>query len=143
MLYLTSYIHDAKFSIARVRLRDRILRIPMDRDRWELGTGVGFLDVISTVLTIQPVTSISWKLKGPHIKKGQRPKSNRFIIGALYFGESFWNSTENDEEGNNLFELVLKDHWRSQLRIKVPDTFSFRLTDIPVDDPGHHSTLAH
>ncbi len=56
MLYLTSYIHDAKFSIARVRLRDRILRIPMDRDRWELGTGVGFLDVISSVLTIQPVT---------------------------------------------------------------------------------------
>ena len=116
MVFLRSYLHDAMFETGDVRLTGNVLRISMNRDRWELYEAPGELESIATRLIIRPVLSVKWRSK---------PKSaNKFLIRDVYLGESFW---DNSDKG----EVVLSGFGNnpSQLRIVVRDPFSIRLQD--------------
>jgi hypothetical protein len=60
MVFLQSYLHDATFEASGVHLRKTILRIDLQRDRWELYKSHGELESIAATLIIRPVLSLKW-----------------------------------------------------------------------------------
>ncbi len=126
LYYLSSYIHDAEFHIEQVQLRGNRLHIPMKRCRWELYDVAGNLETISSRLTIRPVDSITWELKGPDVSTGNLSQATKFIINRIFMGESYWDEAST----TGLGELILGGHLHSKLHIVVPDLFDFRLTDM-------------
>jgi hypothetical protein len=127
LYYLSSYIHDAEFGIGQVCLQGKKLRILMKRCRWERYDAVGNLETIPSQLTIQPVDSITWELKGPHLNTGNLSQATKFIVSRLYMGESYWDEAPSIGVG----ELILSGHLHSKLHIVVADLFGFRLKDLP------------
>ena len=116
MVFLRGYLHDATIETGDVRLTGNVLRIRMNRDRWELYKAPGELESITTRLIIRPVLSVKWRSK---------PKlASKFFIRDIYLGESFWDNS-------NKAEVVLSGFGNnpSQLRIVVRDPFSIRLQD--------------
>src|ERR1700677_774592 len=62
--FLSSHLHDARFTIEDVTLEDGKLSIVFDRDCWELGYTKHpdslELHTASSRLTIEPVSGIDW-----------------------------------------------------------------------------------
>lgn len=117
MIFLRCYLHDATFETSDVRLRGNVLRLEMNRDRWELHKALGQLESIATRLTIRPVVSLKWQSK---------PKAgNKFFVRDVFLGESVWDDTDRAE-------IVLSGFGKkpSQLRIFMREPFSIRLQDI-------------
>jgi hypothetical protein len=116
-VFLRGYLHDATFETGDVRLTGNVLRIRMNRDRWELYKYSGRLESIATRLIIRPVLSLKWQSK-------PKPDS-KFFIRDVYLGESFWDHSDKAE-------VVLSGFGKkpSQLRIVVRDPFSIRLQDV-------------
>ena len=124
LVFLSSYIHDARFKIKEVRLRGKKLQIPLERDRWERYKSLGELECIPSLLTVNPVLSIGWESKGRLIRKGSAPQAEEFCIRHVYPGEAYWDEPENGQ-------IVLSGHGKgpSKLRISVRDPFIIRLED--------------
>jgi hypothetical protein len=122
IVFLRSYIHDASFDVSRIRLGTKILRLPMQRDRWERYKTSRKLESIAAILVISPVLALKWK----SIPKA-RGKScpGKFYIRDVYLGESYWDSSD-------VAEIVLSSFGKkpSQLRIVVREPFSIRMTDV-------------
>jgi hypothetical protein len=118
LVFLKSYIHDARFRIERMRFRGKTLQISMERDRWERYEHLGKLESIFCELTIRPVVSIAWEFKGKLLRKGILPREKEFAIRDVYLGESYW---DNSGKG----EIIVSGHGRrpSKLRIAVSDPF--------------------
>lgn len=117
IVFLRGYLHDATFETGDVHLTGNVLRIKMNRDRWELYKGPRELESIATRLVIRPVLSLKWRSK---------PKvARKFLIRDVYLGESFWDDSDKAE-------VVLSGFGKnpSQLRIVVRDPFSIRLQDV-------------
>jgi hypothetical protein len=117
MVFLRGYLHDATFETGDVRLTGNVLRIRMNRDRWELFKALGQLERIATRLIVRPVVSLKWRSK---------PKAaSKFFIRDIYLGESFWDSSDKAD-------VVLSGFGKNpaQLRIVVREPFSIRLQDV-------------
>jgi hypothetical protein len=117
MIFLRGYLHDATFETDDVSLTGSVLRIRMNRDRWELYKAPGELESITTKLTIRSVLSLKWRAK-PTI-------AEKFFVRDVYLGESFWDSSDKAE-------VVLSGFGKnpSQLRIVVREPFAIRLQDV-------------
>jgi hypothetical protein len=124
LVFLSSYVHDAQFRIERIRLRGKTLKIPMERDRWELYENLGRLESVSSQLTISPVFSMVWESEGKPLRKGTLPRSREFSIRRVYLAESFW---EDSDKG----EIIFKCHGKQQLKLRltVSDVFVIHLED--------------
>ena len=124
LVILQSYIHDARFRIDRVRLRGKTLKIPMERDRWELYKSLGKLQCISCDLTISPALSMVWETTGKRLRKGSLPRNREFSIRDVYLGESFWDDSEKGE-------IIFRGHGKHpyKLRATVSDIFMIHLED--------------
>jgi len=128
LYYLSRCTHDARFLIEQVQLRAEKLRILMRRCRWERYDVAGDLETISSGLTIWPVDSVIWELRGADVSAGNFIKPAKFIITHIYMGESYWDDASLSDEIAG--ELIMGCHTGSRLHIRVPDMFSFRLTDL-------------
>jgi hypothetical protein len=125
MVFLRSYLHDATFEMSEVNIKGKVLRITMQRDRWELLKAHGQLESIATQLIISPVLSLKWKSKSKVVGKQVSGSSRRFFIRDVYLSESFWEQSDRAE-------IVLSGFGKKppQLRIVVREPFSIRLQDI-------------
>lgn len=130
LLYLSSYIHDAKFLITQVQLRDKKLYIPMERERWELYDLLGDIHPISSLLTIEPVEAIRWKLRDD-------VTAGKFLVSHIFFGESFWTNFG----GQGKIEMVISGPRGSKLRIEGDANdmnLGFRLVDLVDPEKARH-----
>jgi hypothetical protein len=125
MVFLRSYLHDATFEMSNVGLKEKVLRITMQWDRWELLKARGQLESIATRLIISPVLSLKWKSIPKAVRKQNTAYSKKFFIRDVYLGESIWDDTGRTE-------IVLSGFGKKppQLRIVVRDPFSIRLQDV-------------
>jgi hypothetical protein len=123
MIFLRSYIHDAKFEIGSVRLNGETLHIPMQRDRWERYKASGNLESIAAQLVISRVLTIKWESVTK--ERRRRDSSHQFFVRDVYLGESYWDQSDKGE-------IVIAGFGKNppKLRIFVRDPFSFRLTDV-------------
>lgn len=124
MIFMRCYLHDAYFKIANVRLRRGILRISLQRERWELYRNGGEMESISSRLVVKPVLSLRWESKHK-IKLAQRPSnSTKFYIRDIYLGENYWDSTNKTDIVLNAFGIN-----PARLGIVVQEPFYLRLID--------------
>ena len=89
MVFLRSYPHDAEFEIDKVRLRGKVLRIPVHRDRWELYKSSEQLESIATKLIISPVLALKWESMRKVARARTSSRSIKFYIRDVYLGESY------------------------------------------------------
>lgn len=124
LIFLGSYIHDARFKVKEINVRGKRLEILLERDRWERYKSLGKLECIPSLLTVRPVLSMDWESKGKLVRKGSAPQGEEFFVRHVYLSESFWDGAGNSE-------IVLSDHGKrpSKLRITVRDPFIIRLKD--------------
>ena len=96
-----------------------VLRIRLQRARWELQKRSDGLENISSELIIAPVISVKWQSKSSVGSKG------KFFVRDVYLADSIWDATDRAE-------VVLSGFGRNptQLRIVVQDPFKVRLRDI-------------
>lgn len=94
----------------------------MQRDRWERYKISRELESIPTRLVISPVLALKWE-SIPKTRASSR--SNELFIRNVYFGESFWDSSDKAEIVLSFFANNPR-----MLRIIVRDPFSIRLTDV-------------
>ena len=120
-IYLRSFLHDASFDIDHVQRSGKVLRILLERSRWELYKGRSGLEAISSELIIEPTVSVKWESKS---SRNGRLKG-KFYVRDVYLGESFWAATDKAE-------VVLSGFGTkpTQLRIVVRDPFKVCLRDI-------------
>ncbi|MGH9689023.1 MAG: hypothetical protein ACRD5K_18270 [Candidatus Acidiferrales bacterium] len=124
IVFMASYLHDAEFGLEDVRRTGKVLRIVMQRDRWELYKLDGDLESIASELVISPVAAVKWHLKPKIGRKLESDRRGTFSIRHLYFAESVWDDTDKTE-------IVLSGHGMNpaQLRIAVREPFTISLTD--------------
>jgi hypothetical protein len=124
LVFLSSYIHDARFEIKALQLQEKTLHISLKRDRWERHKGLRTIESISNVLTIESVLSVRWEYKGKLLRKGSLSPNEEFGIRHVYVGESYWDDT-------NKSEIVLSGHGKYpyKLRIVVHEFFTIHLKD--------------
>ena len=124
LVFLQSYIHDARFKVEKIRLRNKTLQIPMERDRWERYKSLGKLESISCDLKISPVFSIDWESPRKSVRRGSLPRNKEFAIRNVYLSESYWDDSDKGE-------IIFSGHGKrpSKLRITISDIFSIRLED--------------
>ena len=125
LLYLRSYIHDARLRYGGIQLRRKKLTIPLERDRWERYKAIGEnLEAISSQLTISPALSISLELSGTSGTKGGFPRPSEVIwLTDMYLGELRWDISEKSEV------VLANPHGGFKLRVLVPKHFTIRLHD--------------
>ena len=124
LVFLASYIHDARIEIDGIRLRGKTLQLPMERDRWERFQNLGILGSIPCRLTISSVLSMSWQHRGKTVRKGSLHRGAEFTIRHVYLGESYWDDSERGE-------IILSPYGKRlcKLRIAVSDPFVIHLED--------------
>jgi hypothetical protein len=124
LVFLGSYIHDARFKIGEIRAQAKTLLIPLERDRWERYKSLGRLEPVPCLLTVSPVLSIEWESKGKLARKGRVPQAEEFCIRHVYLGESHWDDSDKGE-------IVFSGHGErpSKLRITVRNPFVIHLKD--------------
>ena len=122
IVFLRRYIHDASFDVSRIRPGTKILRIPMQRDRWERHKTSRKLESIEAILVISPVLALKWK---PIPEARGKSCPGKFYIRDVHLGESYWDSSD-------VPEIVLSSFGKkpSQLRTVVREPFSIRMTDV-------------
>lgn len=97
LVYLESYIHDARFRPTAVRVRGTTLTIDLKRDAWELYQQTGRLKSVRSRLTVQPVARIEWQLEGPLAASKSDFRREELDITHLFFGEACWLDAERSE----------------------------------------------
>jgi hypothetical protein len=125
MVFLRSYLHDATFEIGKIHRTGNLLRIPLQRDRWERYKPSRTLEKIASSLVISPVLGLKWESMSKPGGKQKARHSNSFYIRDIYLAESYWDNTGQAE-------IVLAGFGAkpSKLRVLVRDPFSIRLTDV-------------
>lgn len=129
--FLSSYLHDARFTPDAVSKRGKKLMIALKRDCWEFGytdhKRSVELHIAKARLTISPVSSFLWEFFGVI------PPERELWIESIYLGAAHW-------ETGGASEIVLSaPHGGWKLTISIADDFG----DIRLDDletPYLHST---
>jgi len=80
MVFLRSYLHDAAFEIGKIHRTGNLLRIPLQRDRWERYKPSRALEKIASSLVISPVLVLKWESMSKPGRKQKARHSNRFYI---------------------------------------------------------------
>ena len=120
--FLSSLVHDARLTTARVSLRGKRLVVPLHRDCWEYGLqrpdGGTELRVADSALRLNPVEGVEWEL--PHHLVN---KDSELWLDSLYFATDYW-------QGNApTWSLVLGGHdWLARVHFAADDP-TVELTD--------------
>ena len=120
--FLSSLVHDARITPARVSLRGKRLRVPLHRDCWEYGLqrpdGGTELLVADSALRLSPVEGLDWELPHQLVKA-----DSELWLDSLYFGTDYW-------QGNApMWSLVLGGHdWAARVHFAT-DEPTVELTD--------------
>ena len=129
--FLSSYLHDARFTTGGVTQRGKKIAIALERDCWELGytehAHSTELHTARSRLTIAPVSSLRWHTSDV------LARDRELWIESIYLGAAHWETPDASE-------LVLSaPHGGWKLIISITD----HLGDIRLDDletPYLHST---
>jgi hypothetical protein len=129
--FLSSYLHDARFTPEAVSKRGKKVSLIVERDCWEFGftehARSSELHTAKSRLTITPVSTLRWEA-GDADSLGQE-----LWIESIYLGTAHWETPDASE-------LVLSaPHGGWKLRISIADDYG----DIRLDDletPHLHST---
>ncbi len=110
VVYLTSYIHDARFKIESIKHERKRLVIPIERDCWELcfDTPHGLMTAESK-LTIFPVEDFSATMDGCSLPIEGQDDEDNFWISEIFISDDYY---ENNED----FHIVIKT---INLRLKI------------------------
>ncbi len=121
--FLSSYLHDARFSPSAVTKRGKNLSLIFDRDCWEFGYTKQArsleLHIAKSKLSITPVSAIRWQVSDPKVFERE------IWVGSIYVGTPHW-------EVSGISELVISAPnagWK--LSIAIADDFgNIRLDDL-------------
>jgi hypothetical protein len=128
--YLSSYMHDARFSLANVTRREKLLKIKLDRDRWELWhdePGEELLTAAST-LRLAPVLHWEWVFFDPQTVP-RLDTDDELIVAEVFLGQGHW-------EGDDSTELVLSNRhagWHLRVELAIEETVVRLEDDGPVE----------
>ena len=128
--FLSSYLHDARFSAKGIARRGKKLRITVERDCWELGftkrPEASELHTARSYFTLGPVSSVRWETDDPSSLQSE------LTIESIYLGAVHWETPEVSEI------VISAPHRGWKLCISIADDFG----DIRLDDletPHLHS----
>jgi hypothetical protein len=129
--FLSSYLHDGRFSPKAVTRRGKKLLIAVERDCWELGltdrSNSSELHTARSRLTLGPVSSVRWETNDPSCLERE------LWIESIYVGATHWETPEVSEI------VISAPHGGWKLCISIADDFG----DIRLDDleaPHLHPT---
>ena len=125
IVYLSSYLHDARFRRAAVRVSGDTLTIDVKRDTWELYQKTGRLKSVPSRLTIKPVSKIEWQFDGPLADSKADFTREELDMTYLYLGEACWT----DSTGGEIVLANPTAAFRLRVRLSEKD-FHVQLTDI-------------
>jgi hypothetical protein len=94
LVFLGSYIHDARVKVKDICLQGKRLQISLQRARWERYKNLGRLESIPSLLTVSPVVSVRWESGMRSGQKRDSPQAEEFTVRHLYLGESYWDNSE-------------------------------------------------
>jgi hypothetical protein len=121
--FLSSYLHDARFTAGSVTRRGKKVTIALQRDCWELGYTKGFrsseLHVARCRLTVTPVSALLWDTS--HHADPKR----ELMIESIYLGAAHWES----EDASQLVLSAPHGGWKLTLAI-ADDIGDIRLDDL-------------
>ena len=114
VVYLRSYIHDARFKIESIKHTRKRLIIPIERDCWELGfdTPHGLITAESK-LTLFPVEDFSLTMLDlPNQQITGNDAENKFWISEIFICDDYY---ENHDD----FHIVIKTiNLRMEIHLK-------------------------
>ncbi|WZP00640.1 hypothetical protein EP7_002289 [Isosphaeraceae bacterium EP7] len=120
--FLSSYLHDGRFSVESAIIRGKTMRITIERDCWELGKverpEASELYVAKARLTIGPISTVHWETNDPACL------GRKLWIESIYAGAAHW-------ETPGITELVIsapRGGWK--IRVSIADD----LGEIRLDD---------
>jgi len=120
--FLSSYLHDGRFSPEAITRSGKSLRIAVERDCWELPRSEGpdslELRTASACLTLKPVSSIRWEADD------LANLGRELWIESIYVGAAHWETPDVSEV------VISAPHQGWKLRIFLADDFG----DIRLDD---------
>lgn len=123
--FLSSLIHDAVILPEQCRRRGRRLQLALNRDRWELLSVVGELQVIPSRLVIEPVQKCVFSLRD--VLPGET-SSPELMISSLEAGKE---AGEIADDENNTWTFALQgEKWEYQVVLPRWD-FRIVLKDLP------------
>jgi hypothetical protein len=128
--FLSSYLHDARFTPAAVTRRGKKLLIPVHRDCWEFGltrrSESSELHTASSRFTISPVSSMRWEANDLSCLGREQ------WIESIYLGSAHWETPEVSEI------VISAPHAQWKLCVSIADDFGdIRLNDL--ETPKLHS----
>ncbi len=129
--FLSSYLHDARFTTGAVTKRGKRLSLVVERDCWEFGftehARAPELHIAKSRLTVTPVSSLRWE--SADLARLER----ELWIESIYLGAAHWETSEASEL------VVSAPHagWKLVLSI-ADDCGDIRLDDL--ETPHLHST---
>jgi hypothetical protein len=120
--FLSSYLHDARFSASAVKKGGKKLSLVVERDCWEFGhtkhARSSELHIAKSRLTITPVSGVRWTIRDPKLLEQE------LWIESVYPGTPHW-------EISGASELVISaPHAGWRLCISIAEDFG----DIRLDD---------
>jgi hypothetical protein len=120
--FLSSYLHDARFTPKDITKRGKTLSLIVERDCWELGfiqnSRSSELHTAKSRLRITPVSAFHWETSDE-----EKPRRELWIE-SIYLGASHWETPEETEL------VISAPHGGWKLRVSVADDYG----DIRLDD---------
>ena len=93
--FLSSYLHDARFTPAALKRRGTRLALSLERDCWELGytrhARSSELHIARCRLTVSPVSALRWE------SVEVVPADHELWIESIYLGPTHWETADASE----------------------------------------------
>ena len=122
LVFLSSFLHDARFFRSNMKLRGQRLTIETERDCWELGFNKNELYTAKSRLIFTGVTDFRWEIDGIH----NNCLSEELWIMSFYFVENYFLHK------SDFYDLImLGDDWKLTIKMKEYDS-SMTMQDIEV-----------
>ncbi len=125
LIFLSSLIHDARFSHINIRFNRKRLTIPINRDCWELGfiekEKSSELHIADAILTISPVVSIQWKFNH---ESDFTPKTELWI-------QDIWIDRQSIQDDDSMTIIINGFTWKCFLTV-IDDNLKIKLRDLGV-----------
>jgi len=130
VIFLGSLIHDARFTRGGIQLRKGKIKIPIERDTWEVGTLVREnapeLHYCKSELTLSSVKSVEWRFSGT-----VAAENDELWIGDLTLTKSI--------QRQDCYEIMLSGREWEVLIVLEEDNASVMLHD--KETPISHATV--
>jgi hypothetical protein len=121
--FLSSYLHDARFSLDDVMKHAKKLSIALNRDCWEFGytkhVGSMELHIAKSRLTITPISQVRWEAADTKVFEQE------LWIEKIYLGVSYWEAPDTSEL------IISASNAGCKLRVLIANQFgNIRLDDL-------------